>query len=402
MLKRLSRRLLILLESSKIQQKLLLLEVEVTKSLSNLLKRGSIINKDERVIDYNEIIQKKIEALSESYARRDEDGFVNGLDADYIDYDDYENDEDIDSLLEDGEGHEEDYSELTADVDEELQRLYNLENMGFDDDISPEERDAILQTRERRKQALLEKKEELIEEARKLRGKSKPKERQARSASRPTSNITTESLAQINKQSEEILAAANEEAERILEEARQMAEGIVNKANEETEAIKNDAAQSGYNDGCIKAEAKIEEMRQELDNEYNQRKEELEREYEEKKANIEPELVDILTDVFKKVTLTVAEDNQEIIMHLINGVMRNADSSHNFIIKVSPDDYKFLINNQGKLYVAMSKEVNIDILEDPTMKRNECIIETDTGVFNCGLDIELDNLIKDLKLLSCI
>ncbi|WP_287386679.1 FliH/SctL family protein [Lachnospira sp.] len=374
----------------------------MTKSLSNLLKRGSIINKDERVIDYNEIIQKKIEALSESYARRDEDGFVNGLDADYIDYDDYENDEDIDSLLEDGEGHEEDYSELTADVDEELQRLYNLENMGFDDDISPEERDAILQTRERRKQALLEKKEELIEEARKLRGKSKPKERQARSASRPTSNITTESLAQINKQSEEILAAANEEAERILEEARQMAEGIVNKANEETEAIKNDAAQSGYNDGCIKAEAKIEEMRQELDNEYNQRKEELEREYEEKKANIEPELVDILTDVFKKVTLTVAEDNQEIIMHLINGVMRNADSSHNFIIKVSPDDYKFLINNQGKLYVAMSKEVNIDILEDPTMKRNECIIETDTGVFNCGLDIELDNLIKDLKLLSCI
>lgn len=374
----------------------------MTKSLSNLLKRGSIVNKDERVIDYNEIIQKKIEALSESYARRDEDGFVNGLDADYIDYDDYENDEDIDSLLEDGEGHEEDYSELTSDVDEELERLYNLENMGFDDDISPEERDAILQTRERRKQALLEKKEELIEEARKLRGKSKPKERQARSAPRPTSNITTESLAQINKQSEEILAAANEEAERILEEARQMAEGIVNKANEETEAIKNDAAQSGYNDGCIKAEAKIEEMRQELDNEYNQRKEELEREYEEKKANIEPELVDILTDVFKKVTLTVAEDNQEIIMHLINGVMRNADSSHNFIIKVSPDDYKFLINNQGKLYVAMSKEVNIDILEDPTMKRNECIIETDTGVFNCGLDIELDNLIKDLKLLSCI
>lgn len=374
----------------------------MTKSLSNLLKRGSIVNKDERVIDYNEIIQKKIEALSESYARRDEDGFVNGLDADYIDYDDYENDEDIDSLLEDGEGHEEDYSELTADVDEELQRLYNLENMGFDDDISPEERDAILQTRERRKQALLEKKEELIEDARKLRGKSKPKERQARSAPRPSSNITTESLAQINKQSEEILAAANEEAERILEEARQMAEGIVNKANEETEAIKNDAAQSGYNDGCIKAEAKIEEMRQELDNEYNQRKEELEREYEEKKANIEPELVDILTDVFKKVTLTVAEDNQEIIMHLINGVMRNADSSHNFIIKVSPDDYKFLINNQGKLYVAMSKEVNIDILEDPTMKRNECIIETDTGVFNCGLDIELDNLIKDLKLLSCI
>ena len=34
------------------------------------------------------------------------------------------------------------------------------------------------------------------------------------------------------------------------------------------------------------------------------------------------------------------------------------------------------------------------------MKKNECIIETDAGVFDCSLDIELNNLIKDIKLLS--
>ena len=50
----------------------------------------------------------------------------------------------------------------------------------------------------------------------------------------------------------------------------------------------------------------------------------------------------------------------------------------------------------------MSKEIQMDIVEDVTMKKNECIIETDTGVFNCSLDIELNNLIKDLKLLSCV
>lgn len=369
----------------------------MTKSLSNLLKRGMIVDKDERVIDYNEIIQKKIEALSEIYQRRDEDGFVNGLDADVIDYEDYEDDSDIDSLLSD----DEDYSELTKEVDEELERIYNLENMGFNDDISKEERDAILITREKKKQELLEKKESLIEEARRLK-RERPREAKKERSNKANPNVNEKAFMKAQKESEDIINAANEEAERIIKEANNKAQEILNEANNNLEELRSDAEQSGYNDGCIKAEAKIEEMRQELEKDFNARVEKLEQEYQEKKANIEPELVDILTDVFKKVTLTVAEDNQEIIMHLINGVMRNADSSHNFIIKVSPDDYKFLINNQGKLYVAMSKEVNIDILEDPTMKRNECIIETDTGVFNCGLDIELDNLIKDLKLLSCI
>ena len=49
----------------------------------------------------------------------------------------------------------------------------------------------------------------------------------------------------------------------------------------------------------------------------------------------------------------------------------------------------------------MSREVNIDIVEDATLERNQCMIETNTGIFNCSLDIELNNLIKNIKLLSC-
>ena len=69
--------------------------------------------------------------------------------------------------------------------------------------------------------------------------------------------------------------------------------------------------------------------------------------------------------------------------------------------RTSPDDYSFLINNQGKIYCAMSREVNIDIVEDVTLERNQCMIETNTGIFNCSLDIELNKLINNIKLLSC-
>ena len=53
--------------------------------MSNLLKRVYTVNKDERVIDYNDLIKKKLEAIMESkHAAVDTDGFVSGLNADVV------------------------------------------------------------------------------------------------------------------------------------------------------------------------------------------------------------------------------------------------------------------------------------------------------------------------------
>ena len=249
--------------------------------MSNLLKRVYTVNKDERVIDYNDLIKKKLEAIMESkHAAVDTDGFVSGLNADVVE-----------ELISD-------------DSSEEL-----IQDSGADSD-----------------------------------------------------------------QSAAALENANAEAARIID---------------------------GYYEGCSKADAEIEKKQQELETEYNKKKSELENEYNELKDSIEPELVEVITDVFRKVTGVVTEDNHDIILHLINDVMHNADASRDFVIKVSPDDYSFLINNQGKIYCAMSREVNIDIVEDVTLERNQCMIETNTGIFNCSLDIELNKLINNIKLLSC-
>ena len=117
---------------------------------------------------------------------------------------------------------------------------------------------------------------------------------------------------------------------------------------------------------------------------------------------MESDLVEVITEVFGKVIYEIADDDKEIIMKLINGVMENSDMSHEFVIKVSPDDYQYVIDNQGKIYCAMTKDVNIDIFEDKSLNKNECIIETDGGVFNCSLEVEMKNLIKKIKVLSCI
>ena len=278
--------------------------------MSNLLKRSSVINKDEIVIDYNDLIKKKIQAIMESkHNEMDADGFINGLHADVVE-------------------------ELISDDD--------------------------------------------------------------------TADALTDDAAMGEQQAAASLENANAEAERIIEEARLQAEQIIADANKNADAAFEEAKQNGYYEGNEKAQEEMNIKQAQLEVEFDNKRKELEQEYNNLKESIEPELVEVITDVFRKVTGVVAEDNQEIILHLINDVMHNADGSRDYVIKVSPDDYKFLVNNQGKIYCAMSREVNIDIVEDATLERNQCMIETNTGIFNCSLDIELNNLIKNIKLLSCV
>ena len=197
------------------------------------------------------------------------------------------------------------------------------------------------------------------------------------------------------------LAAAIEEANEQARSIKDEANEVLAQAHMEAGKIIEDDKRTGYEQGAYNAREEYESKAEALEREYEQKKAQLDKEYNDLKAAIEPELVETITEVFRKITYTVAEDNKEIIIGLINGVMKNSDISNEFVIRVSPDDYRFLVNNQGKIYCAVSKEVNMDIVEDAAMKKNQCIIESDTGVYDCSLDIELNNLIRDIKLLSC-
>ena len=209
---------------------------------------------------------------------------------------------------------------------------------------------------------------------------------------------TAQSQEDVNNQIAAALEEANEQAQTIRDEANE----VLAQAHMEARKIIEDAKRTGYEQGAQNAREEYNAKADELARDYEAKKAQLEKEYNDMKASMEPELVETITEVFKKITYTVAEDNKDIIIGLINGVMKNTDISNEFIIKVSPEDYKFLVNNQGKIYCSVSQEVTMDIVEDATMKKNQCIIESDTGVYDCSLDIELNNLIEDIKLLSCL
>lgn len=190
--------------------------------------------------------------------------------------------------------------------------------------------------------------------------------------------------------------------EQILEQANLQAKQIIETAMAEAEKIKAEAFQTAKEDAYQAAIKEAEVDIQNIKGELGRRKAQQEQEYSLRLREMEPLLVDVILEVFSRVTHVLSEDKRDLILHLVNSVMTKTELSKNFTIRVSKDDYAFLVNSREKIYGAVSKEVYIEILEDLSLSRNQCIIETDGGIYDCSLDIQLENLIKDMKLLSCM
>lgn len=192
----------------------------------------------------------------------------------------------------------------------------------------------------------------------------------------------------------------------VLAEANEQAEQIIAQAQADAEQMYAEARQSGYDEGINQAmadaQAQINAKIEELQKEYADKNAALEAEYQELRNEMEKELASTILDVVANVTGAIAEDKKDIVMHLINGVMRNAELSKEFIIKVSEEDYKFVVNNKEMIYGATSPDYHIEVIMDPSFERNQCVIETDAGVFDCSLDIQLQNLIQEIRILSCM
>lgn len=192
----------------------------------------------------------------------------------------------------------------------------------------------------------------------------------------------------------------------ILEDARKQAEDILEDAKKQAEDILKDARENGYKEGyekgTIESKQKSDDLQTKLEADYKSMSEKLQNEYDEKYQVMESELVDTLMEVFSKVTLTIAEDKKDLVLLLIQRTLKDADANKDFLIRVSDVDYGFVMNSIDKLYDCVSLDSKIEVVRDNTLKKNQCIIETDAGAFDCSLDIQLEGLISEIKLLSCL
>lgn len=205
---------------------------------------------------------------------------------------------------------------------------------------------------------------------------------------------------------------AGEDAEAVLEQKMQEAEAIIAEAQAEAERIKSEASaialseknrvlsearSMGYAEGMEKAKRE----NQQLQNELQEKAERLEAEYQEYINELEPQFIDAITGIYEHIFHVELESYRDILVYLISATLRKSENNREFMIHVSQEDYPY-VSMQKKQIVSgvTSTNTSVEIVEDMTLSRNECLIETEGGIFDCGLGTQLAELGQKIRLLS--
>lgn len=191
------------------------------------------------------------------------------------------------------------------------------------------------------------------------------------------------------KLKEETLQEAKKEAEEILEQAQQQALTM-------RDHIFEEARKEGYLKGIQEGQQEIFRKESEL----QEKEHELEGKYQEMVQELEPEFVGILIALLEKITGVIVEDKREIIVHLVEKAMKNLGRCENYKIRVSQEDFWLLEDNKEKLYAAVDQSAKIEILGEENFVKNQCVIEGDSTIVDCSLDVQMKNLTDTLRYLS--
>lgn len=193
---------------------------------------------------------------------------------------------------------------------------------------------------------------------------------------------------------EELIAEAQAEIEQMKQDA-------MDEIEIQKEQIFEDARKKGYDAGYDQGN---KDGLQRLDRErqaISQERLSLKAEYEQMISDLEPDLVDTINDIYMHIFHVDMTMYKDIVSYLIMNTLSHIESCKNYLIHVSKDDYAYM-SMQKKDIKANSLAGNavLEFVEDISLNKGECLIETDSGIYDCGLDTHLQELSKKLRILS--
>ena len=205
---------------------------------------------------------------------------------------------------------------------------------------------------------------------------------------------------------QELVAEAQAQIEQMREQALTEIEQIKVQSLEEAKSEgyqqgfaqgQNDGFAQGHQDGLDS----VAQEREQLQVEAEQVRAALEEEYQRKIKELEPIFIDTLTGIYEHIFHVSFKNSRELIVYLIQNTMRNIETGSTYLIHVSKEDYPFASMQKRELIKGTNIALeNVELLEDVTLGKNECMIETGNGVFDCSLGTQLEALNEELRLLS--
>ena len=117
-------------------------------------------------------------------------------------------------------------------------------------------------------------------------------------------------------------------------------------------------------------------------------------------TDTEEQIVDVACKLIQKLTGILVDDYKPVMIYMINQVLNEDEDSRKFVIRVSEENYTYIADNADRLSGAANPGITIEIFSDTKLQKGQCQIESDTGIVDLSMDVQVRNLITAIKLLS--
>jgi flagellar assembly protein FliH len=205
-------------------------------------------------------------------------------------------------------------------------------------------------------------------------------------------NAAFEEVRRKTNQAQKVRQEAEEEASRIVGESEKRVAELEASAQSRLEAAEREAAkrgreegrEEGYKEGVSEADRLVGRLHVILDRAMDKRAEILQ--------ETEAQVVELVLLVAKKVVKVISENQKSVVIQNISQALRKLKTKSDVIVRVNLADLQ-LATEHVKDFVQMTENSKkMQIVEDSTVDRGGCVIETDFGEIDARIASQLNEL----------
>ena len=178
-----------------------------------------------------------------------------------------------------------------------------------------------------------------------------------------------------------IIENAKKQAEKIIAEARAQEQEIISKA--ESEGLKQ-GREDGFANGKNEVERLVERMHKIIDSVQDKRQEILD--------NTEQQIVDLVILMTRKVVKIMSDNQKSVIMANVVQALKKVKGRGDVTLRVNLSDIKLTTEHVQDFIREVENIKNIAIVEDSSVEKGGCIVETDFGAVDARIASQLSEL----------
>ena len=215
---------------------------------------------------------------------------------------------------------------------------------------------------------------------------------QARTIVADAEKAAFEEVKRKTDQAQVLRQEAQDEADTLLDKARRDAEAILAEAKTRVEEQEKNGydegfkkgREEGFREGNIEAQRLIDRLHVIIERTMDKRQEIL--------SETEQQIVDLVLLMTRKIVKVISENQRNVVVSNVVQALRKVKGRGDVIVRVNLNDVGMTSQHTKDFLSAAENVKNITVVEDSTIDRGGCVVETDFGAIDAPIVSQLNEL----------